>query len=148
MERTGLKQLTERFIRVNRIMNRLERKHSLGTYKRLASLSKNLKEIPAELIESYFSTSERYSEMIGRLDKHKEASIIGITGCIDDLLDNISDEAIEGNDYSRLEENFNLMVDHCLPLSYSEQAEEYRKSFDETLYNCSVSSEAYSEVAA
>ena len=122
MNKTGLRQLFERFTEYMVIFEQLKGKHSLQTYKDLASISRDL---DAAIVKEFQSTTELAGQLTRRLERHKTDSIIGITKSIDNLLDRISERAVVGKRTDRLEEYFNLLITYCIPKVYREQKEAY-----------------------
>ena len=131
MERTGLRQLLERFNEIKVRLDTLKDRHDFRTYVELAEVSRALVQ-PG--VFKFASSEELSKTILNELDEHKERSIIGIIKYVDNLFDRIFERVSEGKRYDRLESYFNLLLQHGLPNSYGKQADKYSEHLDEMLH--------------
>ncbi len=135
----GLRQLHERYIRINQVVSALGREYGSNTYKRVAKLSKHLDALPTEIREEFTSATEKYNQVVKDLDKLKLKLATGTLLNLESLLDLASRKASRGEDCSGVEKDFYLLAEYGLPRSCKQLSEDYCVQFDNTVYSVSDS---------
>jgi len=139
MVKIGLRQLLERYIRINKVVNALGREYGFNTYKRIAKLSRHLDALPAEIREEFTSATEKYKSVVKDLNKIKLQLVTGTVLHLENLLDLASRKASRGEDCYRVEKDFYLLAEYGLPKSYKQLSEDYCAQFDNTVFSVSDS---------